>query len=304
MKYLGTLLMVLMASTSLFAQEEILLYPGKIPGAKPVPATYRELSETGKDGLLRVRKVSVPTLAVFLPEKGKANGTSVIICPGGGYSLLAIGHEGYEVAKRFNEIGVAAFVLKYRLPDDEIMTDKSFAPLEDAEQAIYTLRKNASKWHINPSKVGIMGFSAGGHVASTLTVHYNDIKIENREQLNLRPDFSMLIYPVISFQESPHTGSVKNLTGRNLTDAQRDYFSNEKHVTAETPPTFLVQANDDQTVPVANSMVFNAAMVKAGAKSELHIYQNGGHGFGLNNKTTSDQWFDRLQNWLKANQFL
>lgn len=303
MKYLIALVMVaLVSANGLKAQETIPVYPGAIPGAKPVPADYKELSVTGHDGVIRVSKVSQPTLAVYLPAKEKATGAAVIICPGGGYSILAISHEGYDVAKKFNELGIAAFVLKYRLPNDAIMEDKSFGPLQDAQQAIYDVRKNAAKWNIDPHKIGIMGFSAGGHLAATLTVRYGDVKIENKEQLSLRPDFSVLIYPVVSFLESPHTGSLKNLIGTHSPAAQKDYFSNELHVDAQTPPTFLVHANDDTTVPVENSIVFNQAMVKAGRPVEMHIYQNGGHGFGLNNKTTSDQWFDRLTNWMKANK--
>lgn len=305
MKYLIALFMTSLISVAgLRAQENVLLYPGAIPGSKPTPVDFKEVIENGKDGILRVSKVSQPTLSVFLPAKEKATGAAVIICPGGGYGILAIGHEGYDVAKRFNEIGVAAFVLKYRLPDDAIMLDKSFGPLQDAQEAIYELRKHAAKWNINPAKIGIMGFSAGGHLAASLTVHYDDVKIENKEKLDLRPDFSVLIYPVISFRESPHTGSAKNLAGPNLTEAQKDYFSNEKYVNARTPVTFLVHANDDQTVPVENSVVFNRAAVKAGVKSEMHLYQGGGHGFGLNNETTADQWFDRLVNWMKANKII
>lgn len=305
MKYLIVLFMTSLISVAgLRAQENVLLYPGAIPGSKPTPVDFKEIIENGKDGILRVSKVSQPTLSVFLPVKEKATGAAVIICPGGGYGILAIGHEGYDVAKKFNEIGVAAFVLKYRLPDNAIMLDKSFGPLQDAQQAIYELRRNALKWNINPEKIGVMGFSAGGHLAASLTVHYGDVKIENKENLDLRPAFSVLIYPVISFRESPHTGSAKNLAGPNLTEEQKDYFSNEKYVNARTPVTFLVHANDDQTVPVENSVVFNRALVKAGVKSEMHLYQGGGHGFGLNNKTTADQWFDRLVNWMKANKII
>lgn len=305
MKYLIALfIVVLVATNSLIAQQAIPVYPGKIPGSKPTPADYKEVEDPGKDGVLRVSRVSQPTLAVYLPAKEKATGAAVIICPGGGYSILAISHEGYDVAKKFNELGIAAFVLKYRLPDDAIMQDKSFGPLQDAQQAIYDVRKNAAKWNIDPNKIGIMGFSAGGHLAATLTVRYGDVKIENKEKLSLRPDFSILLYPVVSFLESPHTGSLRNLIGKNGTAAQKDYFSNELHVDGQTPITFLVHANDDKTVPVENSIVFNQAMVKAGRPVEMHIYQAGGHGFGLHNKTTSDQWFDRLTNWMKANKIL
>jgi acetyl esterase/lipase len=302
--WLWSIGIMMITGSSLQAQEILDLYPGKIPGAKPVPATYKEI-DVVKDGKVTSgTKVSRPTLTMYQPEASKANGTAVIICPGGGYSHLALGHEGEDVARKFNEYGVTAFVLKYRLPSDSIMTDKSFGPLQDAQQAIYLLRKNAAAWKINPSRIGIMGFSAGGHLASTLTVHYADVKIENKEKLSLRPDFSVLIYPVLSFISSPHTGSVKNLIGANGSDAQKEYFSNERHADANTPITFMVHANDDATVPVENSILFNQALVKNKVPVETHLYQGGGHGFGLNNKTTTDQWFDRLTAWMKANKFL
>ena len=302
--WLWSIGIMMIAESSLQAQEILDLYLGKIPGAKPVPATYKEI-DVVKDGKITSgTKVSRPTLTMYQPEASKANGTAVIICPGGGYSHLALGHEGEDVARKFNEYGVTAFVLKYRLPSDSIMTDKSFGPLQDAQQAIYLLRKNAAAWKINPSRIGIMGFSAGGHLASTLTVHYADVKIENKEKLSLRPDFAVLIYPVLSFISSPHTGSVKNLIGANGSDAQKEYFSNERHADANTPITFMVHANDDATVPVENSILFNQALVKNKVPVETHLYQGGGHGFGLNNKTTTDQWFDKLTAWMKANKFL
>lgn len=291
----------MMALNTLQAQELMPLYPGKIPGAKTPPSSYKEIQVTKNGKVTGVNKVFEPTLALYQPAAGTGTGTAVIICPGGGYAHLAMDHEGDEVAKKFAAIGITAFVLKYRLPDDTTMIDKSFGPLQDAEQAIYSVRKNAKQWGIDPAKIGIMGFSAGGHLASSLTVHYNDVKIENAEKLNLRPDFAILIYPVISFLASPHTGSVKNLIGAEGTMAQREYFSNERHVNGKTPKSFLVHANDDQTVPVENSILFDQALVKNKVPVETHLYQAGGHGFGLHNKTTTDEWFDHLKNWIKAN---
>lgn len=287
---------------TLKAQQVIELYPGAIPGAKAAPASYKEI-QTVKDGKVTgLSKVFHPTITMYEPAAGKASGTAVIICPGGGYQHLAVGHEGDEVARRFTENGITAFVLKYRLPDDTTMVDKSFGPLQDAEQAIYLLRKNAAKWKIDPAKVGIMGFSAGGHLASSLTVHYRDSKIENKEKISLRPDFAILLYPVISFTAPTHAGSVKSLIGAKGTPEQKEYFSNEKHVDAQTPITFLVHANNDNAVPVGNSILFNEALVKNKVAAEMHLYQGGGHGFGLHNKTTTDDWFERLQNWMKANK--
>lgn len=303
MKYLSGLFMtMLLSANGLMAQQVLPLYPAAIPGAKPTPADYQELTTMREGRGASITKVSVPTLTVYQPAQGKANGTAVIICPGGGYSGLAIGHEGYQVAERFASIGVTAFVLKYRLPNDAIMVDRSVGPLQDVEQAIYKVRKDAQKWNVDPAKIGVMGFSAGGHLASSLTVHYKDVKIENKEGLSLRPDFSVLIYPVISFTESAHAGSAKNVAGTD--DSLLQYFSNDKYVNAETPPTFMVHANDDQTVPVQNSILFNLALVKAKAKGELHIYQAGGHGFGMHNKTTPEDWFMNLEGWMKGNKFL
>ena len=296
-------LMILASAGGLNAQEIVKLYEGKIPGAKSA-AGYKEESPVGKDGITRTAKVTEPSLFAYLPAKEKATGAAVIICPGGGYGILAIDHEGFNVAKRFNDIGVAAFVLKYRLPSDLIMEDKTFGPLMDAQQAIYRVRKEAAKYNISPDKIGIMGFSAGGHLASTLTVHYDDVKIDNKEKLSLRPDFSILVYPVISFDAFTHQGSAVNLIGKDGTPAQKEYFSNERHVTPNTPPTFLVHANDDGAVPVQNSMLFNEALVKNKVKAEMHVYQSGGHGFGLNNKTTKDDWFESLKNWMSANKWL
>lgn len=284
------------------AQQAIPLYGGAVPGAKPTPADYIEETIKGKDEVVRTGKVSKPELYVYKAEK--PNGTAVIICPGGGYSILAIEKEGFLVAKRFQEMGITAFVLKYRLPSDLIMNDKTLGPLQDALQAIYLVRKNAAVWGVDVNKVGIMGFSAGGHLASSASTHFADMKIDNQENISLRPDFSILVYPVINFGTYAHAGSVTRLLGENPTDAQRKYFSSERQVTNQTPPTFLVHANDDKSVTVQNSLRYNEALVKNGVAAEMHIYQGGGHGFGLYNKTTKDVWFDRLKNWLQANKFL
>ncbi|MFD0939901.1 alpha/beta hydrolase [Pedobacter boryungensis] len=284
------------------AQQVIPLYNGAIPGAKTPPADYKETTVTGDDGVKRVSKVTDPSLTAYIPAK--PNGTAVIICPGGGYGILAIDKEGNNVAKKFNEVGITAFVLKYRLPSDIIMDDKSMGPLQDALQAIYLIRKNANVWGIDPTKIGVMGFSAGGHLAASLSVHYNDMKVQNQENISLRPNFSVLIYPVINFGNYAHAGSVKNLVGEQPTDAQRRYFSAEMHVDAQTPPTFLVHANNDGSVPVKNSLAYDEALAKHKVLSEMHIYQAGGHGFGLNNTTTKENWFETLKNWMRTNNLL
>jgi acetyl esterase/lipase len=291
-----TALLITLLSIAQSAQP-IALYPGGVPNSKPAPVDYVEKNNNGW-----VTKVSQPTLTPFLPEQGKATGTAVIVIPGGGYAGLAINHEGIDIAKKFAAAGITAFVLKYRLPSDLIMVDRSIGPLQDAQRAIQMVRERAAEWKINPNKVGIIGFSAGGHLASTLGTHYEKALIDKKANANLRPDFMALIYPVITMEEYTHQGSKQNLIGSSPVQEQIVLYSNEKQVNRNTPPTFLLHAQDDQVVPVKNSLMIYDAIVNAGSKAEMHLYQAGGHGFGLNNKTTPDQWFDRCLNWLKANQ--
>jgi len=285
------------------AQDIIPLYADRIPGAKPTPSNYVENTEVRSNGTLSITKVSVPTLTVFEAPRDIATGTAVIICPGGGYGALAFSHEGTDVAKRFNAIGVTAFVLKYRLPSDLIMVDKTFALLQDAQQAMYLIKKNAKKFGINKNSVGIMGFSAGGHFASTLETHYNDFKISNPEKIDLRPAFAVLVYPVISFEESVHTGTMKNLLGPNPTDSLKHYFSANENVSKKTPPTYLVHAKDDKTVPVANSELMYNALLGVKVPANLFYFEKGGHGFGLVNKTADTDWFSLMAGWLKLQKF-
>lgn len=288
-------------STTLFAQTTIDLYSQIIPNSKP--STNEEIAE--RNGILRVSKITKPTLTIFLATKEIANGTAVIIYPGGGYRINAIEHEGMDVAKKFNEMGISAFVLKYRIPNDATMEKKEVGPLQDAQQAIKIVRERASEWNIDPNRIGIMGFSAGGHLASTTGTHFNKSFIPNEPKTNLRPDFMILIYPVISFQDSiAHSGSREQLIGQHPSKDQIDYFSNELQITKETPPTFLVHATDDNVVKVENSVAFYSNLIKNKVPAELHIYQRGGHGFGLNNKTTSDNWMDRCKNWMSANGWM
>lgn len=284
------------------AQTIIPLYGDAIPNSKP--STNEEKSET-INGILRISKVSVPTLSIFLPAKEKATGTAVIICPGGGYSILAAGHEGIDVAKKMNEMGIAAFVLKYRIPNKETMLDPSIGPLQDAQQAIKIVRESAAKWGININQIGIMGFSAGGHLAATAGTHFDKAVIANPHNTSLRPDFMLLIYPVISFREDKtHAGSRDQLIGKNPSAEKITLFSNELQVTAKTPPTFLIHASDDDAVKPDNSISFYMALIKNHVPAEIHIYQNSGHGFGMNLKNTNEHWMDRCKNWLESNGLL
>jgi acetyl esterase/lipase len=292
------LAVVILLFVNTHAQMENPLYQSAIPNSKPTK--NREKSEMGKDGILRVSKVSKPSFTVFMPKKEKSNGTGVIICPGGGYAILAAGHEGAEVAKAFSEWGVTAFVLKYRLPDDSTMIDKSIGPLQDAQQAFQLIRLNAEQYGVNPNRLGIMGFSAGGHLASTAGTHFNKAVIPSRvKSVSLRPDFMVLVYPVISFTDSVgHLGSRYNLLGEKPAKDQITYYSNELQVTKETPPSFLVHAKDDQAVKVANSQLFYNALQKNNIISELYLFEHGGHGFGMDNKDTNDKWMDSLKTWM------
>ena len=232
--------------------------------------------------MLIISKISRPTLTIFLPAREKANGTAVIICPGGGYWVEAAGHEGADVAKKFTEMGVTAFMLKYRIPDDSTMVDRSIGALQDAQQAIKTVREHAAEWHLDPSRIGIMGFSAGGHLASTAGTHFKRAVIPNANHSSLRPDFMLLIYPVISCQDNvSHKGSCEQILGKHPTQDQIDYFSNELQVTDETPPAFMVQSSDDPAVNPDNSILFYQALLKHHVPAELHLYEKGGHGYGM-----------------------
>lgn len=282
-----------------FAQTPMPLYPNGIPNSKLTPSTYKE----GPNEWGGVAKVSVPTLTPFLLRDG-ATHTAVLVIPGGGYSAVAMGHEGDSIAKTFNKIGVSAFVLKYRLPCDSIMVDKTIGPLQDAQSALLMIRKNANQWNINPAKIGVIGFSAGGHLASTLGTHFDKPAVMNNGNISLRPDFMALIYPVITFGKFAHEGSRENLIGINPSQQLIDLYSNEKQVTAATPPTFLVHAEGDNVVPVQNTLIFYNALLQNKVKAEMHIYAGGGHGFGLYNSTTRDYWFDRLKEWMDSNGWL
>ena len=218
---------------------------------------------------------------------------------------MAAGHEGEDIAKAFNEAGVTAFVLKYRIPNDACMTDKMFVPLMDAQQALFTIRQNAAEYGIDTTKVGVIGFSAGGHLAATLSTHFDRPVRSELAGANLRPNFSVLVYPVISFNPAiAHMGSRENLIGKNADEKWVHYFSNEEQVTAQTPPAFFVHASDDDAVNPANSIAYYTKLQQLKIPAELHIYQHGGHGFGLNNKTTQDKWFESCLNWLRANHWL
>jgi len=298
MKKITGLLVLLMWCTVVLAQQEIPLYSGEIPNS--IKNSVKE--EVSKDHSV-YSKVSEPALRIFLPSKEKATGAAVIICPGGGYHCLCIKREGNRVARAFNRQGIAAFVLKYRLPSDETMKNKSIGPLQDAQQAIKVVRERSEEWNVDPHKIGIMGFSAGGHLASTAGTHFDDELIKNKQKTSLRPDFMILVYPVISFADSIcHKGSRENLLGKTPKEKQVRFFSNELQVSPFTPPAFITQAEDDSVVPVANSLCFYEVLKKNNVPVSLHIYSKGNHGYSK--EPPFEEWFGRCIYWIKASGYL
>jgi len=277
------------------------LWPEGIPGSKTDPSYVEKITIT--DGkTIRCEKVVTPDLTVFLPEPEKSNGAAVMICPGGGYGALAFDHEGNAIAKWLNDNGIAGIILKYRLPSDLIMKDKSIGPLQDAQEAMRVIRRHAEEWKIDPKKVGVIGFSAGGHLASTISTHYAEKVYDVKDNTSARPDFSLLIYPVVSMDTLvTHRGSRNNLLGLKPGDDLVRRFSNELQITADTPPAFLVHSSDDDAVPVMNSIGYYKGLQKNKIPAELHIFQKGGHGYGLAiGRGTESSWPDLCIKWLKA----
>lgn len=290
-----------MANT--IAQTEIPLYKGKIPKSKDCPAENKtQVNQWGQEVYI---KVNTPTLTIYQPIESQPNQTAVLVLPGGGYTILAANHEGHDVAKAFNSIGVTAFVLKYRLPNDTCMFNKEWVPFIDAQAAMKYIRDNAGIYGINPDKIGVIGFSAGGHLASTLATQYQLNLNDQGSRTNARPNFAILAYPVISMEDSiGHAGSRMKLIGKDATAAIRDQFSSHLQVSRFTPPTFLFHAKDDKTVPVANSILMKSALDAQKVPAELLLMEKGGHGFGLTNKQEPTDWFKALQVWMKAQAFL
>ncbi|MEN8228915.1 MAG: alpha/beta hydrolase [Bacteroidota bacterium] len=300
MKRVIILLSLIVIGSSGIAQNQIL------PLWENDPPNYRETGEVtiwDTSDIVRVRLVQKPDIAVFLPSKKNATGEAVIICPGGGYHILAYDWEGSDIARWLNSRGIAAFVLKYRLPGSKNNVIPHKSPLMDAQRAMRLVRYHAEGWNIDPARIGIMGFSAGGHLASTLSTHFDGgdpLSSDPVEQVSCRPDFSVLIYPVISFTgEFSHFGSRKALIGENPDEELVNYFSNELQITADTPPAILIHSGDDKVVPAENSIVYYKRLLKNQIPAALHVYPYGGHGYSLAiGKGHLSSWPDRVYEWI------
>ncbi|GLB51469.1 endo-1,4-beta-xylanase [Neptunitalea chrysea] len=250
-----------------------------------------------------VSHVQEPSIDVYLPTKRIATGAGVLICPGGGYAGLAYDWEGTDMAKWLNSKGIAAFVLKYRLPGDASVKTSYLAALQDAQRAMKIIKQHAKEWNLTEGQLGVMGFSAGGHLASTLGTQYDRevyASIDNTDKLSAKPDFMILIYPVISMKEGvTHQGSKDNLLGKNPSKDLVLQYSNELNVTKNTPPTFLLHANDDGAVPVKNSLLMYEALTKNNVPVEMHLFPYGGHGFAFGYETAGlSEWTTLCYNWI------
>jgi acetyl esterase/lipase len=292
--FLSVIMVISLALINIVAAAEPrvdLLWPGGAPGA-------RGEAEGDK-----------PTLTIYLPSPDKANGAAIVICPGGGYGALAVDHEGHQVAQWLNSFGVAGFILKYRHRNSGAGYGHP-APIQDAQRAVRTVRSRAKEWGVDPERVGILGFSAGGHLASTVATHFNESFNEAIEdaidQVSPRPDFAVLIYPVISFSEPfSHAGSRRNLLGTEPDPSLVEKMSNDKQVNAQTPPTFLIHTWEDSGVPPENSIFFYLALRKANVPAEMHLFLKGPHGFGLGKDQGGvSAWPKLCEDWMEESGFL
>jgi acetyl esterase/lipase len=295
-----TIIALIIMSTNFFSQNfKLPLWENHIPNQNNIKV--EELIDTSD--LIRIKEVDKPIIEVYLPSKKNISGEAVVIFPGGGYSILAYVWEGTDIAKWLNANGICAIVVKYRLPHSANNIEGRLSPFLDAQRALRLTRFHAKEWNIDPNKIGIIGFSAGGHLASTLGTHFNDnfFITDKIDSISCRPDFMILMYPVITFKEpSLHTGSRHFLIGDSADSSLVNYYSNELHVTKDTPPTFLVHAGDDKAVPVENSIMFYNKLKENGVSAEMHIFREGGHGFGLAlGKGRLAQWKDLCISWIK-----
>lgn len=262
------------------AQEKVALYEQEVPNHRGAPLVKSDL----------------PHFFVYKPDGKNDRKCAVLIVPGGGYGMVAIDHEGHEVAKELTRAGYTAFVLKYRLPSDLSMKNKKWGPLKDAQTALLRIRNEYGF-----SKAGVLGFSAGGHLAGTLLTLYEKPKIAYASKEKIRPDFGALLYPVVTMEDLyTHKGSKENLLGKEASQDDITLFSVEKNIHKKTPPIFIMHAKDDAAVPFANATLLAEALSRAKVPHELFVYEEGGHGFGLNNPTSPEKWMDALLAWLNS----
>ncbi|MDC8830288.1 alpha/beta hydrolase [Alteromonas gilva] len=277
-------------------QQKVELYAGDIPNAIRTDNPGVVHDERFNDQF--VIGISKPSLTAYLPEGKDKASSAVVICPGGGYFGVSAIKEGQEVAERFAENGIAAFVLHYRMPSPETMNNPDTGPLQDLQQALAVVKSRAEKWHINPDHIGVMGFSAGGHLAATAATHYQKPVLSSLTTELVTPDFQILVYPVISMQSGiTHQGSRDLLLGNPALEARVDAFSNEKRVSGDTAPAYIVHANDDQAVVVDNALEYYNALRAHDVSVQMLLLQEGGHGFGMRHPV---DWFDGVLQWVTA----
>lgn len=283
------------------SQEFIPLWPdGNKPNANGKKVTDSLFNE-------RIWQVATPGIYAFVVPKSENKGTAVLICPGGGYERLSHLYNGFNLAKWYNSIGVNAFVLIYRLPHQQDLQQRQLAPLQDAQRAMRLIRANASKWNIKTDKIGVMGVSAGGHVASTLGTHFEDVSSVNDplDTISYRANFMILLSPVISMGKYGHPGSKKYFIGPDSTKQMIEKYSNELQVSSATPPTFIVHALNDSSVKVQNSLFFYNALIGKNVNASIHIFPQGGHGIRLDdNPGSTDLWMNLLELWMKEMRFV
>ncbi len=295
------LILFLFMTTFAPAQEFVALWEkGKMPNSKGM-----KLKDDIRDE--RVYQVGTPGFYAFFSSIQENKGAAVLICPGGGYERLAYQISGTQLAKWFNTLGVAAFVLNYRLPNSPDLKQREIAPLQDAQRAMRLIRANAEKWRIKPDKIGILGTSAGGHLAANLGTATEDMaKIgDDLDKLSAAPNFMILISPVISMGEYAHATTKKNLLGANPSKELTEKYSLQTQVTATTAPTFIVHAADDKAVSARNSLLFYNALLDKNVKASLHIFPNGGHNIAVrNNPGSTAEWTNLCELWLVEMNFI
>ncbi|MGC4104429.1 alpha/beta hydrolase [Ferruginibacter sp.] len=300
-KHTGILLLLLLALYKIEAQQFIPIWPeGKKPNSNGKKVTDSLFNE-------RIWRVAVPGIYALPVAKSDNNGSAILICPGGGYERVSYIYNGFNFAKWFNSLGINVFVLIYRLPNQADLQQRELGPLQDAQRALRWIRANAAQWNIKPDKIGVMGISAGGHVASMLGTQTTDVSAikDSLDTVSYRPDFMVLLSPVITMGKFAHPGSRKQFLGADTSAAMIEKYSSEMQVSSFTPPAFIVHALNDSTVPVKNSLLFYNALVDKKINASIHVFPQGGHGIRLDeNPGSTDLWLNLLELWMKETGFV